>query len=123
MRDVQGNFFGGSNRKILGHVENVGTQVESRKKPCVHQWRRGDRLGNIAPLVLARQLGSIPAEERARIKNTIEAGVADRSAITADMFDVVQRLVFKEMFYNTFQRFVGSSRIRSDARRHKERLQ
>ena len=87
--------------------ENVGTQVESRKKPCV-QWRRGDRLGNIAPLVLARQLGSIPAEERARIKNTIEASVADRSAITADMFDVVQRLVFKEMFYNTFQRFVDS---------------
>ncbi|CAM9966990.1 unnamed protein product [Ascophyllum nodosum] len=54
------------------------------------------------------ELGSIPAEERARIKNTIEASVADRSAITADMFDVVQRLVFKEMFYNTFQRFVDS---------------
>lgn len=53
-------------------------------------------------------MGSIPAEERARIKTIIEAGVTDRTAVTQDMFDVVQKVVFKEIFYNTFQRFVDS---------------
>lgn len=53
-------------------------------------------------------MGSIPAQEREKIINTIEAGLKDRRAITADMFDSVQKLVFKEMFYNTFQRFANS---------------
>lgn len=53
-------------------------------------------------------MGSIPAEERARIKTIIEAGVANRTAVTQDMFDVVQKVVFKEIYYNTFQRFVDS---------------
>lgn len=52
------------------------------------------------------QVGSIPAEERMRIKTIIDAG--DRTAISTDMFDEVQKLVFKEMFYNTFQRFIDT---------------
>lgn len=52
------------------------------------------------------QIGSIPAEERARIKDIIDAGSTDRSAISTDMFDGLQKIVFNEMFYNTFQRFV-----------------
>ena len=52
------------------------------------------------------QVGSIPAEERAKIKGIIDAGLTDKTVISTDMFDVVQKVVFKEMFYNTFQRFV-----------------
>lgn len=32
----------------------------------------------------------------------------DQASISTDMFDTVQKVVFKEMFYNTFQRFVDS---------------
>lgn len=35
----------------------------------------------------------------------MDAGASSRSAITPDIFDGVQKTVFKEMFYNTFQRF------------------
>lgn len=62
-------------------------------------------------------MGSIPAKERENIKSIIEAGLKDRTAISADMFDSVQKLVFKEMFYNTFQRFVNSPKY---AQMHKD---
>lgn len=52
------------------------------------------------------EVGSIPAEERGKIKAIIDAGVKDKAGMSTDMFDVVQKVVFKEMFYNTFQRFV-----------------
>lgn len=52
------------------------------------------------------QVGSIPAAERIRIKSIIDAGMLDQASISTDMFDTVQKVVFKEMFYNTFQRFV-----------------
>lgn len=55
------------------------------------------------------QVGSIPAEERAKIKGIIDAGLGDKAAISEDMFDVVQKVVFKEMYHNTFQRFVIAS--------------
>lgn len=54
------------------------------------------------------QVGSIPAAERIRIKSIIDAGMLDQACITTDMFDTVQKVVFKEMFYNTFQRFVDT---------------
>lgn len=54
------------------------------------------------------QVGSIPAEERVRIKGLIEAGSTDRTAISTEMFDTVQKIVFKEMFHNTFERFASS---------------
>ena len=54
------------------------------------------------------QVGSIPAEERAKIKGIIDAGVKDKAGMSTDMFDVFQKVVFKEMFYNTFQRFIVS---------------
>lgn len=36
----------------------------------------------------------------------IDAGSTDRSAISIDMFDGLQKVVFNEIFYNTFQRFI-----------------
>lgn len=55
-----------------------------------------------------KQVGSISAEERAKIKDMIDTGMKDNIGISTDMFDVVQKAVFKEMFYNTFQRFAIS---------------
>lgn len=54
------------------------------------------------------KVGSINAGERKKIKDIIDAGVTDNMGISTDMFDVVQRAAFKEMFYNTFQRFASS---------------
>lgn len=34
--------------------------------------------------------------------------MTDSAAITTDMFDVVQKVVFKDMFHNTFCRFIDS---------------
>lgn len=59
--------------------------------------------------VSCTQVGSIPKEERTRIKDTIDgAGIDKAGSIPTDMFDVIQQTVFKDMFYNTFQRFVAS---------------
>ncbi|CAM9198692.1 unnamed protein product, partial [Hapterophycus canaliculatus] len=64
------------------------------------------------------QVGSIPAEERSKIKNIIDGAEIDKAgSISTDMFDVVQKAVFKDMFYNTFQRFVTSpeyTKMRND---------
>lgn len=64
------------------------------------------------PKLARSQVGSIPAEERAKIKHIIDAGVVDKagnkSGISTDMFDFFRKAVFKEMFYNTFQRFSAS---------------
>lgn len=54
------------------------------------------------------QVGSIPEKERIRIKAIIDGGVVDKSSISTDMFDTVQKVVFNEMFHNTFLRFVTS---------------
>lgn len=66
----------------------------------------GSPATNLCFVVSLLQIGSIPAEERAHIKGIIDAGNTDRNAITTDMFDGLQKIVFNEMFYNTFQRFV-----------------
>lgn len=42
------------------------------------------------------------------MKERIDAGATDATAITADMFDEVQKAVFEEMFHNTYQRFKDS---------------
>ncbi|CAB1096140.1 unnamed protein product [Ectocarpus sp. CCAP 1310/34] len=68
-------------------------------------------IGQFAKKVMT-QVGSIPAKERAKIKHIIDAGMVDKagnkSGITTDMFDFFRKAVFKEMFYNTFQRFSSS---------------
>eukprot|EP00903_Cladosiphon_okamuranus_P006169 g6066.t4 len=76
--------------------------ADYRRGKSMHIYQKYIREGAVL------QVGSIPAEERAKIKDIIDAGLVDKSVISTDMFDVVQKVVFKEMFYNTFQRFVDA---------------
>ncbi|CAM9270961.1 unnamed protein product, partial [Scytosiphon promiscuus] len=77
--------------------------ADYRRGKSMHIYQKYIREGAVL------QVGSIPAEERTRIKDTIDGvGIDKAGSVPMDMFDVVQKVVFKEMFYNTFQRFVAS---------------
>ncbi|CAM9358055.1 unnamed protein product, partial [Pylaiella littoralis] len=77
--------------------------ADYRRGKSMHIYQKYIRDGAVL-----QQVGSISAEERAKIKDMIDTGMKDNIGISTDMFDVVQKALFKEMFYNTFQRFAIS---------------
>ncbi|CAM9589182.1 unnamed protein product [Ectocarpus sp. 12 AP-2014] len=85
--------------------------ADYRRGKSMHIYQKYIREGAVLQARFSA-VGSIPAEERAKIKHIIDAGVVDKagnkSGISTDMFDFFRKAVFKEMFYNTFQRFSSS---------------
>ncbi|CAN0459948.1 unnamed protein product, partial [Discosporangium mesarthrocarpum] len=54
------------------------------------------------------QIGGISPEERDHLERMIKESQKDRSIVSTELFDNVQRRVFNEIYHNTYQRFLNS---------------